>query len=581
MDVELGVPERLGHLPLVMDVLRRTGFIDVIDHAIADDRRSKVSTGECAAVILCAVFVGEHGLWRLRERLAPYDMQTIMQDAGFTIDEFPEERLAKALDDLFAADLNRLMSGIALQVIDQFRLDTEFLQFDTTSLSFYGAYESEEFGSMGGGIVPPKVVRGYSKDRRPDLKQVVFGSLVSADGGVPLWGKALDGNTADSTAAAEFFGHIRKLVKDPREVCCVADSKGWTAETLALVSETGMRLLSRLPRNTCLHRSIVDRPFRPTARIERPPKKRGADCEWYDIEGFDETEVIEVIEVDAGKERKRELRIPVRALRVYSSALFTSKQKTLERTHAKESTKARQMTRKWAQRAYACRTDAERALERDRTQHGLTTIAIDGTIERVDGPMKRGRGRPRKHPEPDLPQEHYRMTYHISRAHHKTIEARLKRAATFVLIRTRADGWSIPDDDMLLRYKQQYHVEHGFSWLKSRAAINPMFIEMPRRVASLCFLYCVGLMVWTLIQRTVRKSLKKWNLGLPYHRNKPSSNITTRFLFELFPKVQSQTVSIAGQDQQKNVLGMDEWTKLACRALGCRANAFSPVEKSG
>ena len=577
MDIELGVPERLGHLPLVMDVLRRTGFLRVIDHAIADDRRSKVSTGECAAVILCGVFVGEHGLWRLRERLAPYDMQTIMQDGGFSLDEFPEERLAKALDDLFAADLDRLMSGLALQVIEQFHLGADFLQFDTTSLSFYGAYESEEFGGMGGGIVPPKIVRGYSKDHRPDLKQVVFGSLVSADGGVPLWGKALDGNTADSTAAAEFFTHVRKLVKNPREVCCVADSKGWTSEILALVHQAGMRLLSRLPRNTRLHRNIMDRPFHPETRIERPAKKKGAPGEWYEIQGFDENEVVRVLDDDGNEQA---VTIPVRALRVYSSALFASKQKTLERTYVKEQAKAKRLIRDWSSRAYACRTDAERALRRHGDQHGLTTVDIIGEIQRVDGPMKRGRGRPRKSPEPDLPREHFRIVYEAKRAHHMTIQARLRNTATFVLVRTRPDDWNIGDEEMLQRYKQQYHVEHGFSWLKSRAAINPMFVETPRRVASLCFLYCVGLMVWTLIQRTVRKNLKKWQLGLPYHRNKPSDNITTRFLFELFPKVQSVSMKVHDQATVKQVLGMDEWTNLACKALGCGTATFSPVKKS-
>ena len=573
-DIEVSVPRRLGHLPLVMDVLRRTGFLNVIDHAIAEDRRSKVSTSECAAVILCAVFVGEHGLWRLRERLDAYDMATIMQDAGFDLEEFPEERLAKALDDIFAADLDRLMSAIALQTIERFTVETDFLHFDTTSLSFYGAYEDEGFGSTTNSITPPRIVRGYSKDHRPDLKQVIFGSVVSPDGGVPLWGKALDGNTADSSAAAEFFGHIRKLVKDPRHVCCVADSKGWTSENLNLVHEAGMRLLSRLPRNTTLHQAIVARPFQPTERIERPAKKRGADPEFYDVDGFDEKEVLTVSEEDGSV---HDVVIPVRALRVFSSALLRGKEHTLERTYVKEQAAAKRKMRDWQQRAYACRIDAARALERSCTQHGFTTLTITGTIRRVDGPMKRGRGRPRKNAEPDLTGEHFRIDYAAKRAHPATIKARLRTASTFVLIRTAERGWSIPDAEMITRYQQQYHVEHGFAWLKSSAAINPMFVEMPRRVASLCFLYCIGLMVWTLIQRTVRKNLKAWGVGLPYHRNKPSDRITTRFLFELFPKVQSQVIT-AGAESRKIVLGMDDWTKLACKALRCGRNAFTPPQ---
>jgi len=57
MEVEIFTALRLAHLPAVMDVLRRTGALDVIDHAVREDPRSKVSTSECVAVIMCGVFL--------------------------------------------------------------------------------------------------------------------------------------------------------------------------------------------------------------------------------------------------------------------------------------------------------------------------------------------------------------------------------------------------------------------------------------------------------------------------------------------------------------------------------------------
>lgn len=80
--MHIDIPQRLCHLPLVMDVLRRSKALDVIDHAIPQHSLSEVSTGECVAVILCGVFVGAHSLWRLRERLAPYDMATVGLGTG-------------------------------------------------------------------------------------------------------------------------------------------------------------------------------------------------------------------------------------------------------------------------------------------------------------------------------------------------------------------------------------------------------------------------------------------------------------------------------------------------------------------
>lgn len=510
MDISIGIPQRLGHLPLVMDVFRRTGLPEVIDHAIGQDPRSVVSTAECVAVILSGVFVGAHSLWRLRERLEPYDMATVMQDATFDLERFPEERLAKALDDLYRFGLDTLMTGVALRAIEQYRLDTSFLHFDTTSLSFHGAYEREDPWAASDGITPPpRVTFGHSKAHRNDLKQVLFGSLVTGDGGVPLWGQALDGNASDSVAAAQFFTRIRSLVAAPTEVCCVADSTGWCGTVLAIAQQEGLRVLSRL---------------------------------------------------------------------LYSTALLRTKLKTLDRLTQREARAATAAIRDWQDCAYACDTDAQRAADRHMAQATWVTRDLHAEIVRHDGPAQRGRGRPRKRPEPALAGSvHWRVRYRTTPASADAIRARLHDQACFILIRTRNPGWNIDDQEMIRRYKNQYHVEHGFSWLKTGAEINPMFIETPHRIAALCFIYTLGLMIWNLIQRTVRKNLTAWNTGLPYHRRKLSANITTRFLFELFPSVQTIPITLANGAKTKQLAGMEQWQQLAAKALETELSAFSPV----
>ena len=81
--MQTDIPQRLCHLPLVMDVLRRSQGTETIDHAIGQPVLSEVSTSEYVAVILAGAFVGAHSLWRIRERLVPYDTVTIMQDPHF------------------------------------------------------------------------------------------------------------------------------------------------------------------------------------------------------------------------------------------------------------------------------------------------------------------------------------------------------------------------------------------------------------------------------------------------------------------------------------------------------------------
>ncbi|MBA3939402.1 MAG: hypothetical protein H0X38_18290 [Planctomycetes bacterium] len=127
------------------------------------------------------------------------------------------------------------------------------------------------------------------------------------------------------------------------------------------------------------------------------------------------------------------------------------------------------------------------------------TIDLHAAITRVEGPLVRGRGRPRKRPEPELAKSHYRIAYHTSPVSEDICTQRLRTQATFILIRTRNDGWVIDDAELIDRYKGQYHNEHGFAWLKSgpsHKGLNPIFLATPTRIASLCFLYCVGLVIW-------------------------------------------------------------------------------------
>ena len=76
--MKIEFPQHLCHLTLLMDVLRRSRVLEVIDQAIGQHRLSVVSTGESVAVILAGVFVGAHSLWRIRGRLAPYDLATVV-----------------------------------------------------------------------------------------------------------------------------------------------------------------------------------------------------------------------------------------------------------------------------------------------------------------------------------------------------------------------------------------------------------------------------------------------------------------------------------------------------------------------
>ena len=97
------------------------------------------------------------------------------------------------------------------------RLDLVFM--DTTSLYFEGA----------GGQTLGRY--GYSKDHRPDLRQMILAVVIDGDGR-PVCSEMWPGNTADVTTLIPVIDRLRARFTIAR-VCVVADRGLISADTLA------------------------------------------------------------------------------------------------------------------------------------------------------------------------------------------------------------------------------------------------------------------------------------------------------------------------------------------------------------
>ena len=80
--------------------------------------------------------------------------------------DLSDDKLGKVLDKLHEADLTRLFVNIALTAATRHGVNLTSLHLDTSSFSVHGEYASEPSDEEGEGIT-----HGYSRERRPDLKQ--------------------------------------------------------------------------------------------------------------------------------------------------------------------------------------------------------------------------------------------------------------------------------------------------------------------------------------------------------------------------------------------------------------------------
>jgi hypothetical protein len=126
----------------------------------------------------------------------------------------------------------------------------DVLLYDLTSTYFEGSCEQI-----------PKARHGYSRDGRPDCRQVVIALVVTTDG-LPLAYEVLAGNTSDKTTLAMFlekiqsmYGKARRLWVMDRGIPTEATLQRMRAEEVAYLVGTPKHLLSKLEKD------LIDKPW--------------------------------------------------------------------------------------------------------------------------------------------------------------------------------------------------------------------------------------------------------------------------------------------------------------------------------
>ena len=126
----------------------------------------------------------------------------------------------------------------------------DVLLYDLTSTYFEGSCE-----------LIPKARHGYSRDGRPDCRQVVIALVVTTDG-LPLAYEVLSGNTSDKTTLKAFLAKIEGLYGKARRVW-VMDRGIPTEATLDQMRQEQVAYLVGTPRSLLskLEKDLVDRPW--------------------------------------------------------------------------------------------------------------------------------------------------------------------------------------------------------------------------------------------------------------------------------------------------------------------------------
>jgi transposase len=341
----------VAHLPLVLGVLRRLEVATMIDGLVPPPPAHVLSAGRGGAALVLAILDGDHVLYKVGQRLEERGMLHLLQP-GLTRASLHDYRLGRILDALFAANLNKVFSAIALKALEVYAIPTPWLHQDTTTLALYGAYEDEPKT-----VGAPRPAYGHSKDGRDDLKQVLLSLAVSGDGGLPLRVGIRDGHRSDSVETPVAIEECLALGLEGVQGI-VADSKAYSRRTLGMCLEHKIGLVTLVPR-TCAIRQELEawgqqQPALPLL-AEKPGRTKDEEPRrWH---GHSVLRQVEVEDSD-GRVASEALRFVV----VHSSQLVQQQAQAYAAAQAKEAEAVVEHMKHVQARWLACAADAAAAI---------------------------------------------------------------------------------------------------------------------------------------------------------------------------------------------------------------------------
>ena len=238
---------RLGALPLVAFFARRIGLRRLLDTWVPpDDARLALDPATVLSAVIANLCIEHRPLYALGEWAAAYEPGLLVL-AGGQAGLLNDDRVGRMLDRLFLADRGSLLTELMTGVITEFGIDCSRLHNDSTSVSVHGAYQAADGGEVAG-VPTPAITFGHSKDRRPDLKQLVYILTVSADHAVPVIYRLADGNTSDDPTHIPAWDQLVKLTGHAGFLY-VADCKLASEEAMRHIDRGGGRFITVLPRS--------------------------------------------------------------------------------------------------------------------------------------------------------------------------------------------------------------------------------------------------------------------------------------------------------------------------------------------
>ncbi len=422
--------QTINHLGIIAGLIDEIGIVEIINEQLGIKPQEKLSSGIIVkSIILNAMGFVSRPLYLFPQFFNDKATEHLFGE-GIVPEDFNDDKIGRVMDKLYQFGLTNIFLKIALTALKKYGIDHKYSHLDSTSISLQGDYDiCQTLNEENLEPIPIKIVHGYSKDKRPDLKQFLINLIASGDGGIPLFLECGNGNDNDQAKFAQLLSNFKKQV-DLNSIF-VADSALYTADNLLVIEH--LKWITRVPLSIKAAQFYVretpDSEFIKTDRegykaVEKESNYTGIKQKWI------------IIESKARKE---------------------SDLKQLSKRIIKDEEKANSLLSSLSQKKYENRTEIKAVFDCEQKKLKYHNLVLKNVSKTTDKKTKK---------------KVYKATIVLEKKSEK-IESEKKKAGRFILATNVLKNLS--PSEILTAYKGQQSCERGFRFLK-----DPLFFAADR-----------------------------------------------------------------------------------------------------
>jgi transposase len=520
-----------------------------------EDRRTKLSPVKALLLLVRNVLVSRAPIYGMGE----WATRHVPDLLGLTQAEIAllnDDRVGRALDKLFAADVPALVLAVARHVVQEFGVSLEELHNDSTTVSFYGAYSAAAEERRAFGRPTLAITFGYNKDHRPDLKQLLFILTVTEDGGVPLHFRAANGNVVDDQTHRDTWDLLCQLT-GRRDFLYVADCKLATSENMAYLHQRQGRFVTVLPRTRS-----EDAAFRDLVRQ--------GQVTWRSLwaKTDDEGNVLDRFSISEQ---------PAQTAEGYRLLWYHSQRKAEQDAVARCDRIERALKRlaelrerlRSPRTRYRHEAKVHEAIREILESAGATEwIRAEVQPQVVESYRQDRRGRPTQHTRyKKHVATRFDLVYSID---DRRVAEDAKSDGIFPLVTNVLEFSPL---ELLRVYKRQPTIEKRFAQLKTDFEVAPVYLKSVHRIQALLCVYFFALLVEALLERDLRQAMKRREIeALPlYPEGRACRWPTARRVIDLFQSIQRHTLLRRARPAEVLVTDLTRLQRRLLKLLGLTA----------